>query len=174
MGYTHYWSVRRGHPGYAQAWPGIVGDARRIIDAVGATGVAVAGPNGYGQAVLDLAEGIAFNGDGTAGLDYEAFRLGPPAPFWTGDTWAFCKTAGRPYDLAVTAVLLRCRLLLPRVVQIQSDGRWDDEWLRGAQPALSSAAGLRPAGARALVTDLFGAVPTASPFDRWRPPGVEG
>ncbi|HEY2670149.1 MAG TPA: hypothetical protein VGJ07_07195 [Rugosimonospora sp.] len=164
MGYTHYWTVPSTHPGYTAAWPGIVADARRIITAVRAAGIVIAGPDGYHRPTCDLVEGIAFNGDATSDLDYETFWLQPPG-------WAprcargFCKTERRPYDLAVAAVLLRCHLLLPDLFAIGSDGDWDREWLYGAIPSAPDARHTRP-GARRLVAELFGPVPDASPFQR--------
>ena len=74
MGYTHYWSVQRSHPDYATAWPTLIDDTRRIIDAVRATGVVIAGPDGYRRPILDPAHGIALNGDATTDLDYEALH----------------------------------------------------------------------------------------------------
>ena len=118
MGYTHYWSVQRSHPNYATAWPTLIDDTRRIIDAVRATGVVIAGPDGYRRPILDPAKGIALNGDATTDLDYEALVLQPPSPA-RGYMWAFCKTGRRPYDLAVAAILLRARLLLPNVFLIR-------------------------------------------------------
>jgi hypothetical protein len=161
MGYTHYWSVQRSHPDYAAAWSRILDDTARIIDAVRGTGVVIAGPDGQQEPILDPADGIAFNGDATTGLDYETFFLPPPAPV-AGYAWAFCKTDRCPYDLAVAAVLLRCRLLLPEVFLIASDGSWDTEWLRGVLPGVPDPGyGI---GARHLVRDLFGTVPDTSPL----------
>jgi hypothetical protein len=70
----------------------------------------------------------------------------------------FCKTNRCPYDLAVATLLLRCRLLLPEVVLVRSDGGWDGEWRHGVMPDVDGV------GARQLVADLFGPVPDASPF----------
>lgn len=161
MGYTHYWSVQRSHPDYATAWLTIIDDTRRIIDAVRATGVVIAGPDGYRRPVLDPAEGIAFNGDATTDLDYEALVLRPPS-LALGYTRAFCKTGRRPYDLAVAAVLLRARLLLPDVFLIRSDGGWDGEWAHGVLPGVPGAG--TTVAPRQLVAALFGPVPPASPL----------
>lgn len=43
--------------------------------------------------------------------------------------WDFCKTAQKPYDAVVTAVLLRAVDLLP-LFGVGSDGDWED-WLNG-------------------------------------------
>ncbi len=89
------------HPDYATAWPGIIDDTRRIIDVVRASGVVIAGPDGYRRPVLDPVEGIAFNGDATTDLDYETFLLTPPLPADRARTVGVCKTGRKPYDLAV-------------------------------------------------------------------------
>ena len=163
MGYTHHWSIPLAHPDYAKAWPGIIDDTRRIIDAVRATGVVIAGPDGYRRPILDTTQGIAFNGDATTDLDYETFVIAPPVPADRPRTFGFCKTGRRPYDLAVATVLLRCRLLLPEVFLIRSTGDWEREWAHGVTPSLPGAAG-RALGARRLVADLFGAVPRTNPL----------
>jgi hypothetical protein len=166
VGYTHYWSVPPGDPRYATVWPGLVEDIRRIVDAVRGIGVVVAGPDGYRRPVLDVSDGIAFNGDATADLDYETFILASPG-FGGPVRTEFCKTGRRPYDLAVAAVLLRCRLLLPGVFRIGSDGDWEREWLTGVAPDTAGAgAGI---GARGLLTDLFGEVPHDNPLHRTGP-----
>lgn len=171
MGHTHYWSVQRSHPDYATAWPVILDDTRRVIDAVRTAGVVIAGPDGYRRPILDPVEGIAFNGDATTDLDYEAFVLQPPS-LAPGYTWAFCKTGRRPYDLAVAAVLLRCRLLLPDVFPIASDGDWDGEWAHGVLPGVPGAG--HAVAPRQLVADLFGPVPQRSPFHPTSLPYGEG
>lgn len=164
MGYTHYWSVQRCHPDYAAAWPGIIDDTRHIIAAARDRGIVIAGPEGHARPILDPAEGIAFNGDATAELACETCYLPPPEPT-PGYSWMFCKTDRFPYDLAVAAVLLRCRLQLPEVILIRSDGGWDGEWRHGAMPDVTAV------GARQLVADLFGPVPEASVFHPGNLPG---
>ncbi|GIF01087.1 hypothetical protein [Paractinoplanes rishiriensis] len=143
MGYTHCWRYQPHSGAYAAAWPAIVQDTTAIIAAV-TTHVAIAGPDAAGVPRLSPADGISFNGG--PGRNGEAFTLAAPGP--TGRQWCFCKTLALPYDLAVTATLLRCQLLLPNTFWIASDGDWDQQW--------------RPA--RQLIRGLFGAAPTASPF----------
>lgn len=41
----------------------------------------------------------------------------------------FCKTARKPYDIAVCLVLLSMKRHAPDNVRISSDGEWDGEWL---------------------------------------------
>jgi hypothetical protein len=161
MGYTHYWSVRRADPAFAAAWPTILDDTRRIIAAVRRHGIVVAGPDGLGRPTIDQHAGIALNGDATTDLDAEPFQLDPPLPAApAGARLRFCKTNAKPYDLAVTAILLRCRLLLPDTVALRSDGDWDTHWRDGR----AVYGGVTAWGARNLVAALFGPVPDTSPF----------
>lgn len=157
MGYTHSWAYLPDHEQFRTAWPRMVIDAKTIITGVvDHHAVTVCGPSGQGSAVLS--EGaIGFNGDASADADYEPFWLTyaiDPASWLAtglaerGFVWAFCKTARRPYDLAVGAVILRAHLLAPDAFAIGSDGGWDTDW----QPI------------RALYTDLFDPVGGSSPL----------
>jgi len=165
MGYTHYWAYQPSLPRYAQAWPTILADTRAIINRVRQAGIVIAGPDGHRRPVLDDRDGIAFNGDATTDLDCDTFQLLSPLPTIRSGTptaTAFCKTWRRPYDLAVASVLLRLVLLLPDVVAIASDGRWDREWAHGAMAFdAHQPVGL---GARTVVADLSGAAPVDSPL----------
>ncbi|WP_436528297.1 hypothetical protein [Actinoplanes sp. HUAS TT8] len=135
MEHTHCWRYRPDSPVWAAAWPGIIHDITRIVQAI-SNSVALAGPDGTGPALTAADTGIAFNGPGTAGGD--SFQLPPPGP-WRRH-WYHCDTRQRPYDLAVTATLLRCHLLMPTTFAIGGDGSWHKDW--------------RPA--RDLVHRLFG------------------
>ncbi|NUT34499.1 MAG: hypothetical protein HOV79_15635 [Hamadaea sp.] len=68
----------------------------------------------------------------------------------------FCKSGYRRYDLAVTAILLRCRMLAPGDFRIASDGTWDD-WDTPIADCMPST--------RRLTADLFGPLPDR-PFGR--------
>ncbi|MEJ3741790.1 hypothetical protein WEI85_00610 [Actinomycetes bacterium KLBMP 9797] len=161
--YRHQWAYQPSHPDYVAAWPTILDDTRRIIGRVRQVGIVIAGPDGYGRPTLDNADGIELNGDATTDLDGEAFRLLAPLPAHprgTPTATAACSTGRKPYDLAVTAVLLRCTLLLPHAFAIASDGAWDREWVHGA----TRGAAAPRLGARSLVAELFDAHPTGSPL----------
>jgi len=144
VGYTHYWSYRPASAAYRTAWPQILRDATRILEHAGAT-VSIAGPDGTGTPVLSDT-GIAFNG--ALPDQDESFELAPPDD---GDpVWAYCKTDRHAYDVAVTAILLRCHLLLPTEFRINSDGRFDSDWLP----------------ARLMVRQLFRVTSATIPFTR--------
>ncbi|HLL66481.1 MAG TPA: hypothetical protein VK453_12140 [Micromonosporaceae bacterium] len=162
MGYSHYWTMPPGHRAYVTAWATIVADTRRIIDAVREHGVVIAGPDGWRRPTLDPHEhGIAFNGDASTDLAADTFALAPPLAIAPAHPAPFCcKTNGKPYDVAVAAVLLRCTLLLPDVFLLRSDGTWDGEWARSASPVARRAL----PSPRDIVAALFGPVPDTSPF----------
>jgi hypothetical protein len=165
MGYAHYWAYQPTHPDYAAARPTILADTRSIITRITQAGIVVVGPHGTGEPVLDQVDGIAFNGDAHHDRHAETFGLLaplPPHPAGIPTATAFRKTDREPYDLAVAAVLLRCRVLLPDIFSIASDGAWEREWAGGAM--CWSARHPRQLSARDVVAELFGQVPATSPL----------
>lgn len=151
-----------GHSRYRRAWPAILADTRRIIDAVRTAGVAIAGPDGRRSPILDPTHGVGFNGDAYTDLDGDPFTLLAPTPptELPVPATASCRTGRKPYDLAVAAVLLRCHLLLPDLFTIGSDGRWDVEWAHGPLPTRVAST----LSARQLVASLFDTTATADPL----------
>ncbi|GAA1387690.1 hypothetical protein GCM10009661_74740 [Catellatospora chokoriensis] len=143
---------------YRRQWPVLLADTRRILIAVGELGIGLCGPDGFGAPLLDSHTGIGFNGDAATGRHGTPLQLPPPL----GDGLAVpassgtCRTRSERYDLAVTAVLLRARLLIGDDFAVLSDGRWDVEWNQGPRVGFP--------GARQLVDDLFGGVPACSPL----------
>jgi len=164
MGYTHYWSINPNDPTLIAAWPQLVEDAQKIAQAadkgeingvvIETNGVPLADWDGKAGSTPQFTETeIGFNGVGED--SHENFRLSLAPEFnrrvAAGDeafTWAFCKTARKPYDVVVCAILLRAVQLAPSAIVVGSDGSWDDEWLNGAWDGVL--------GARPLVADLFG------------------
>ncbi|BCY08943.1 hypothetical protein [Actinoplanes sp. L3-i22] len=172
MGYTHYWSLLVNDPGYRTLWPQIVTDTARILDAVRRAGIGIAGPYGWGLPILDPGCDISFNGAAGPGLAADTFALARPGLDDERPVWAvnFCKTKRLPYDVAVTATLLRCHLLAPHALTLSSDGTWNRQWKYGRKLPGTRRRGPSP---RALITDLFGPIPatdplTALPSHTWR------
>lgn len=164
MGYTHYYRYASRHPSFQAAWPLMVADARRVIERVRSTGVFISGFDGRPAASIDR---IAFAGDDDNELSGESFVITTKLDDlydWEHDeqgvVTVFCKTERLPYDVAVTAILLRCHLIAPDAFAFDSDGGWTDDW---AQEACWPATGLNT---RDLVAELFGDRPTASPFTK--------
>lgn len=135
MGYTHYY-------GYQPRWPrgqfvAAMRDAGAMVRACQEQGIIIRGGLGEGEPNLTDDE-LWFNGDGSQDLAHETFIFpmneelaklstdchGP------GGLWDFTKTARKPYDLAVCAVLLVLKHHLGEFLWINSDGdRCEEEWL---------------------------------------------
>jgi hypothetical protein len=161
MRYIHRYAYLPADPAWVRAWPQILTDTRGIIEAVRRAGIVIAGPDGYRRPVLDLNEGIGCNGDATSDLDADPFTLLAPLPTSRAPVAsAACRTGRKPYDLAVTTILLRCVQLLPEVFVLDSDGGWDTDWLLGPRPTSGHAI----LSARDLLGQLFDPMRTASPF----------
>ncbi|GAA4609566.1 hypothetical protein BJY16_007388 [Actinoplanes octamycinicus] len=163
MGYTHYWSLLVNDPGYRTCWPQLIGDTVRIIDAVRRAGITITGPYGYGRPSLHPDSEISFNGDAEPGRSADTFVLPLPEPDDDRPMWVanFCKTNRQPYDLAVTATLLRCHLLAPYALLLSSDGSWNRQWRYGRKLPGSRRRAPSP---RALLTELFGPIPNTDPL----------
>ena len=111
MGYTHYFQL---HRDLTEAEMGAFSrGARFIIDK--ASGIALDGE--YRD------DFIALNGVGAG--SHEDFYLSR-----TNLSWNFCKTAQKPYDEVVTALLILARYLFPQDFTVKSDGDWLD-WEKG-------------------------------------------
>ncbi len=154
MGLTHYWrrprELERGlFRCFVRDVAVLLGHLPPCTDTVGGfykeRPLLVRGPWGTDAPLLSD-HGVGFNGDAARGFEHEAFDLARvyyPAPWETPDLsgrfFSFCKTARKPYDLAVTASLLLLQRHFGSTVQVTSDGT-PQEW----EPALS------------LVTQIFG------------------
>lgn len=137
MGYTHYWSydenLNRQNLSHALV------DAAKVVRAVQEQGIVLCG--GLGEGEPEISEfGIVLNGDASQDLDHETFMF-PMRPEFAdrakklhGNLWDFTKTARKPYDLAVCAILLVLKHHLDNQIRISSDGdREEDEWLPAEQ-----------------------------------------
>lgn len=72
---------------------------------------------GEGEPIITDTE-VVFNGDASKGLDHEGFAL-------TADNsieWDFCKTARKPYDIAVCLCLLAFKKVFGDEFSYSSDG----------------------------------------------------
>ncbi|KAI9707578.1 MAG: hypothetical protein M1836_000539 [Candelina mexicana] len=123
MGYTHYFfNIGDADPErWARIFPQLIRDTTLLINNCG---VEICGPRGQGPPIVNE-ETIQINGPEGRG-SHETFTLYD----WGGDK--FCKTARKPYDVVVTAVLLRAHMLFGEGTDIRSDGNWD-EWIEGRQ-----------------------------------------
>jgi hypothetical protein len=127
MGYTHYWyyNPSKSKVGTEEAFSKAVTEVRKYKTMLESRGLVVRGPMGEGDLELD-SDVIAYNGDGSQGLDHESFCVERThqAP---REGFAFCKTARKPYDTLVCLTLIALFEAFgdPAVFSYCSDG--DDE-----------------------------------------------
>jgi hypothetical protein len=113
MGYTHYWELENG---IEQAdWNKFLEGARQIIETAVAAGIKL----------QDDSAGAAIFINGVSADAHEPFVI------TSEDTgFNFCKTAQKPYDTVVTAILIHLKKSLGSKVVVTSDGGWSS-WQGG-------------------------------------------
>lgn len=132
MGYTQYWTPRVASP---EEWEKLVERAKKLKDNLPKYSESAGG--GFGEdagrwkRVIKIRGGLGvgkpsfnkkliwFNGDEKRGLDHETFSIEPKP---TG--WNFCKTARKPYDLLVCAILIAAHDIVG--YEVSSDGDFND------------------------------------------------
>lgn len=119
IGYTHYFEHTR--KGADQNWfkTEILTDVARFLGFIQGKGIKLSIDK------LD-SEAIIFNGDlENDDLNHETFYYE-----FSSSTWAFCKTARKPYDVAVCGVLLILTAYWGDLFRVSSDGEWVEkpEW----------------------------------------------
>ena len=113
MGYTHYWTLQNG---LEQAdWNKFLEVAREIIKTAQDAGVRLE-DNSSDSAIF-------INGVGEQA--HETFLMR------TDDVgFNFCKTAEKPYDSVVTAILILAKTVFKNDIEVSSDGSWSN-WQGG-------------------------------------------
>jgi hypothetical protein len=137
MGYTHYWYQKR--DATPAEWIAILDAARAIISESGDVKLAREYDDPDEAPPLSVDE-IRFNGVGENGHEtflLERFKQAPRIPVPDGSTFAFCKTAHKPYDVVVCAILLMANYHAPDVWRISSDGD-ADAWMPGKRRAYAA------------------------------------
>lgn len=129
MGYTHYWKRPRNNYGTAEMFGRLALDAKKIIAQAELDGIRIR--DGFGEGEPNFNEAFfAINGDGTdSDLSHETFLWEgvPTVDEWRKDepeTFDFCKTAYKPYDAVVTAILIRAKKIYGNCITVSSDGNW--------------------------------------------------
>lgn len=119
MGYTHYWNgidMNRYKP---RAWEGVARDVVALVDA---------GKSQFELEFEDPKPGwVRLNGNSAKGLDHESFWISLDPNVLAAGGFEFCKTAQKPYDVVVTAVLA---VMAEVGLNVSSDGDADD-WKPG-------------------------------------------
>ena len=117
MGFTRYWKRVRPSEELAEA-------AQKIIDA---SEVTIKGGFGEGNPII-TSEIIWLNGDRSIHMDHETLLI-DNEPDWRGKLHrGFCKTAEKPYDEVVAAILIAAAVIDDEV-EVSRDGRFplDDQ-----------------------------------------------
>lgn len=129
MGYTHYWYRKRDFA--TKEWSAIKKDVLDIVRYCGENRIRIAEEYDSRDEPIVSAVAIQFNGCEDEG--HETFlvtRVMPDRMDWESDrdeVFSFCKTAHKPYDMAVMLSLLVC-VRHSDSIRIESDGDWDGEW----------------------------------------------
>ncbi len=123
MGYTHYWVYKDPSP---EAMQKVITNVRAIVLDQQAI---LAGIEGSGKPLMND-EGIFFNGIDAEAHETMCIDREPENGFH------FCKTAEKPYDVAVTACLIVLQHFLKDAVEVSSDGEAKD-WVAGLNLAES-------------------------------------
>ena len=132
MGYTHYWYQKKSFTN--EQWSKIQDYAEKLIFSM--EGRKTLGHEKKQNDHVRVSErNIVFNGKRKYDLDHETFCLEKDMHLDQYDdpkkgAFNFCKTAHKPYDKFVTAVLMMANAIAPDVLTVKSDG-WRDEWTEG-------------------------------------------
>jgi hypothetical protein len=113
MGYTHYWnSASISKDNFSKITSGVL----QIVATAQNAGINL-------EATFEANE-FVINGVGED--SHESFCMNT-----TDESFAFCKTAFKPYDAVVTASLIYAKAILGDEIKIKSDGNWVD-WQDGS------------------------------------------
>lgn len=124
MGYTVSWTFNRSFT--EMEWQRITDNVHDMFNRL----KQVKGANGLGRPIVDSSE-IIFNGDASKGDAHETFVL---TRYDSGSQ--FCKTARKPYDRYVKAVLVLANFWAPGALEVTCDGDSEpDCWTQGVSIA---------------------------------------
>jgi hypothetical protein len=126
MGYTHYWNFIE-EPS-KEKFVEFVEGVKQIVATAQEAGIDITDEE-YGD------DKIVFNGVGADA--HETFFVSAD-----GVDFNFCKTAQKPYDIAVTASLIHAKKVFGDNIKISSDGDWSD-W-EGGQLLYESVYDIQP------------------------------
>lgn len=125
MGYTHYFQQTKEIS--QESWDNLCKDVKVVLKDQKQKGVKLATNSPATTIMVSKKKGyINFNGVGDD--EHETFDISRKID---PEAWGFCKTARKPYDLAVTATLLLLAHHSPQHYSIGSDGHPDD-WKEAA------------------------------------------
>ena len=132
MGYTHYYYQSRSFD--KREWEQIRKDVETIIEDCIANNITLVQEYDDHKPPIVNSKRVFFNGKADEG--HETFVVDRTPQYRSYDNkneplFQFCKTARKPYDMAVGLCLLRIRAIAPTAITVSSDGRWDNdqEWV---------------------------------------------
>ena len=138
MGYTHYWRKDPELP--AKSWAAFTKDVTRLVQFVkDDVGIPLNWESDDKRAPAITSDLVRFNGVGEDGHETFFFKReaskedtarAKKDDWLRGKVFAFCKTAYKPYDIAVTAVLIAASKHFGEHILISSDGN-DEGWKAG-------------------------------------------
>ena len=134
MGYTHYNYRSVNNAGSAEMYGKLALDAKMVCEHAQKTGIKLGNWSGDNGTQPEFTEG-EFSLNGIDDMSHESFtwKALPTQSHWRIDEpkiFDFCKTAYKPYDAVVTAILIRAKEIYGSCVSISSDGDWS-EWKDG-------------------------------------------
>jgi len=123
MGYTHYWTTEESVTFSKEEWDKLKETARLIFKECKTMSVKLCYDEDK-ESSPPRANNTEINFNGFKDLSHETFRITP-----TIYGFDFCKTARKPYDVAVTALLIYIHAHKPNI-KINSSGD-NDDWVEG-------------------------------------------
>jgi hypothetical protein len=136
MGYTHYNYRPRKNAGSAYMYGKLALDAKAICEHAQSIGIKLGDWSGENGTSPQFTEGeFSFNGIDDMSHETFTWKALPTQVEWRKDEpeiFDFCKTAMKPYDAVVTAILIRAKEIYGSCVSISSDGNWS-EWQDGRE-----------------------------------------
>jgi len=129
MGYTHYYYQKKSLT--QKQWENVCIETFQILDYCKGKKIKLAFEYDNPAPPLVNNDQIRFNGVKDEGHETFIFLKKKPEEKICSDKsryFYFCKTARKPYDLAVCLVLLSLANHAPKSVELASDGDWDQEW----------------------------------------------
>lgn len=135
MGYTHYFAQKREFNG--NEWNEITQKTKLIYELCAGSCIKLQYEWDTPKKPVCNRDTIRFNGAKEEG--HETFMITKKH----NQSFNFCKTAYKRYDLPVCLVLLVCHSVAPGALDIGSDGDWEQDW-KGARDTYKMLFGEEP------------------------------
>lgn len=141
MGYTHYWAFKTPERKKGEAeridklYKKALLECQRICKAYNKTATGLDRLSGF-SAHTKLGQYGGLEVNGKRENRHESFSMREHYRQVLEEPFAFCKTARKPYDVAVTACLSVLKYRLGELISVSSDGNAED-WHAGVQLARS-------------------------------------